>query len=357
VPPDSHRANPSVLSVATALPPYRVGQGEMKDFARRMFSGARRDIERLLLVFDNSGVETRHFCVPLEWLDGRHSFPEKNTLYVKHALELADEAARRAMRRAGAAPEDIGAIFFFSTSGISTPSLDSKLIVSLGLSEHTRRVPIWGLGCAAGTAGLARAADHARVHPEKLVLLVGAEFSSLTGQRDDLSKSNLISSSLFGDGAAAVVLGLGGNLGTPELLGDYSTVWSGTEEVMGWELVETGLKVKLSRRVPEIVLARMRQNVEAACEANGMSLTDLRHFVLHPGGAKVLDAFEEVLELPPHGLANSRGVLRDCGNMSSVTVLFILERLLKSEEYAAGEAGILSAMGPGFSAEHVLFRF
>lgn len=349
--------NPSVLSVATALPPYSVSQGEMKNFARRMFSGSGRDVERLLPVFDNSGVQTRYFCVPLEWLDRMHSFPEKNALYVKHALELADEAARRAMERAGAAPEDIGAVFFFSTSGISTPSLDSKLILSLGLSEHTRRVPIWGLGCAAGAAGLARAADHARVHPEKLVLLVGAEFSSLTGQRGDLSRSNLISASLFGDGAAAVLLGPGGESEGPELIGDYSTLWSGTEDVMGWELVETGLKVRLSRSVPDMVLGRMRENVESACAANGMSLEEIRHFVLHPGGAKVLDAFEEVLDLPPGGLTNSRGVLKDCGNMSSVTVLFILERLLQSGDYAAGEAGILSAMGPGFSAEHVLFRF
>lgn len=350
-------ANPSVLSVATALPPYRVSQGEMKEFARRMFSESGRDVERLLPVFDNSGVETRHFCVPLEWLDEMHTFPEKNALYVKNALELAEEASRTAMDRAGVAPEDIGAIFFFSTSGVSTPSLDSKLIFSLGLSEHTRRVPIWGLGCAAGAAGLARAADHARVRPDRPVLLVGAEFSSLTGQRGDLSKSNLISTSLFADGAAAVVLGPGEGSEGPELVGDYSTVWSGTEDVMGWELIETGLKVKLSRSVPEIVLERMRGNVEDACEASGLGFGDLRHFVLHPGGAKVLDAFEEVLGLSAGGLANSRGVLRDCGNMSSVTVLFILERLLQSGDYAAGEAGILSAMGPGFSAEHVLFRF
>lgn len=353
-------ADVSVISVAAALPPYRVDQREMKDFARRMFSESERDVERLMPVFDNSGVRTRHFCVPLEWLNGAHTFPEKNALYVKHALELSERASREAMERAGASPEEIGAVFFFSTSGISTPSLDSKLILSLGLSEHTRRVPIWGLGCAAGAAGLARAADHARLHPEKLVLLVGAEFSSLTGQRDDLSKSNLISASLFGDGAAAVILGPSEGSGDregPRLIGDFSTLWTGTESVMGWELVETGLKVRLSRSVPEIVLEKMRDNVEAACEANGLVFDELRHFVLHPGGTKVLDAFEEVLDLSDGDLENSRGVLRDCGNMSSVTVLFILERLLRGGNYAAGEAGILSAMGPGFSAEHVLFRF
>lgn len=350
-------ADPSVLSTATALPPYRVGQDEVRLMVRGMFGGAHRDIDRLIGVFDNTGVGTRYSCVPVEWFSEDHTFPEKNALYVENALDLSEKAARRALDRAKVDPAEVGAILFVSTTGISTPSIDSRLIFRLGLSEHVRRVPIWGLGCSAGAAGLAVAADQARLRPGAPVLLVGVELSSLTFQRSDLSKSNLISTSLFADGAAAVVVGSGLESGGPRLVGDYSTTWSGTEDVMGWDLVESGLKVKLSRSVPGIVLERMRENVEAACEASGLGFDELRHFALHPGGAKVLDAFEEVLDLPPGGLAHSRGVLRDYGNMSSVTVLFILERLLQSEEPAAGEAGILSAMGPGFSAEHVLLRF
>ena len=339
--------------MATALPPHRVGQEEAKTFARGMFSRRDGDIERLLPIFDNVNVDSRYFCVPVEWFERDHGFPEKNALYVEHALDLSEKAASRALDRIGAGPEDVGAVFFVSTTGIATPSLDSKLIFRLGLSEHTRRIPIWGLGCSAGASGLARASEHARLYPDKLVLLVAVELSGLTFQRGDRSRSNLISTSLFADGAAAVLLG---STGGPEILGSYSTTWPDTEDVMGWELVETGLKVQLSKSVPAIVQAKFRDNLEEACASLGLDFEELEHFVLHPGGSKVLDAFESVLGLEPGGLATSRDVLRDCGNMSSVTVLFILERFLESREFARGDLGVLSAMGPGFSAEHVFFR-
>jgi alkylresorcinol/alkylpyrone synthase len=318
-----------------------------------MFSRREGDFERLLPIFDNVNVDYRHFCVPVEWFVRDHGFPEKNALYVENALDLSEKAASRALDRAGIGPEQVGAIYFVSTTGFSTPSLDSKLIFRLGLSEHTRRVPIWGLGCSAGAAGIARAAEHARLYPEKLVLLVAVELSGLTFQRGDRSKSNLISTSLFADGAAAVLLG---NTAGPEILGSYSTTWPDTEDVMGWDLVETGLKVQLSKSVPVIVREKFRDNLEEACTSLGLDFEDLEHFVLHPGGSKVLDAFESALGLEPGGLGSSRDVLRDCGNMSSVTVLFILERFLESREFAKGELGVLSAMGPGFSAEHVFFR-
>jgi alkylresorcinol/alkylpyrone synthase len=344
---------PRIISVASALPPYRVGQGEAKDFARGMFGEVYTDIERLAPIFDNVHVENRHFCVPVEWFMEDHTFPEKNALYVEHALDLSEKSARRALDRVGADPREVGAIFFVSTTGFSTPSLDSKLIFSLGLSEHVRRVPIWGLGCAAGAAGLARAAEYARLYPDQLVLLVGVELCGLTFQRSDRSKSNLVSTSLFADGAAAVLLGASGG---PELLGGHSTTWPDTEDVMGWSLIETGLKVRLSKSVPRIVHEKLRENLTDACASLALDFDELRHFILHPGGAKVLDAFEEVLGMEPGGLVYSRGVLRECGNMSSVTVLFILERFLEEGEFAPGDLGVLSAMGPGFSAEHVFFR-
>jgi alkylresorcinol/alkylpyrone synthase len=347
--------NPAIISVATALPPYRVGQNEAKEFARGMFGEVYKDIERLAPIFDNVHVENRHFCVPVEWFREDHTFPEKNALYVEHALDLSEKAARRALDKVGADPRDVGAIFFVSTTGFSTPSLDSKLIFSLGLSEHTRRIPIWGLGCAAGAAGLARAAEYARLYPDQLVLLIAVELSGLTFQRSDRSKSNLVSTSLFADGAAAVLLGTVES-GGPKLLGGYSTTWPDTEDVMGWDLVETGLKVQLSKSVPLIVREKLRDNLGEACASLGLDFDELEHFILHPGGAKVLDAFEEVLGMEPGGLGYSRGVLRDCGNMSSVTVLFILERFLQDGEFATGDLGVLSAMGPGFSSEHVLFR-
>jgi alkylresorcinol/alkylpyrone synthase len=347
---------PKILSVATALPPHRIGQGEVKEFARALFSETFKDIERLAPIFDNVQVENRYFCVPREWFERDHAFPERNALYVEHALDLSEKAARRALDRAGKTPEDVGAIFFVSTTGLSTPSLDSKLIFRLGLSEHTRRVPIWGLGCAAGVAGLAHAADHARLYPEKLTLLVGVELCGTTFQRGDLSKSNLVATSLFADGAAAVLLGGGDGAPGLELLGGHSTTWPETGDIMGWDVVETGFKVKISRSIPTLVRQRMSENLAAACDSAGLVPKEITHFITHPGGARVLDAFEEVLDLEPGGLALPREILRDCGNMSSVTVMFVLERFLRNREFAPGEYGLMSALGPGFSAEHVFFR-
>ena len=352
--------NPRVLSVATSVPRHRISQETAKDLARAMFSEVYRDIERLLPVFDHVAIEGRNFCVPPDWFYVDHTFPEKNALYVENALDLSEKAARRALDRAGVEPGEVGAIFFVSTTGLSTPSIDSQLLPRLGLSEETRRVPIWGLGCAAGASGLSMAADHARLYPEKPVLFVAVELCGLTFQKGDRSKAGLISTALFADGAAAVVLGgperAGEGVG-PELLGSHSTTWTGTEDMMGWELVESGFKVRLSRSVPDLVRNRMPENLEKALGSVGLAREDLKHFVTHPGGAKVLDAFEEVFGIEPGGLALSREVLRYHGNMSSVTVLFILERLLESGDASPGDYGVLSAMGPGFSAEHVFFRY
>ena len=350
--------NPRVLSVATSVPRHRISQETAKGFARAMFSEVYRDVERLLPVFDNVDIEARNFCVPPEWFYGEHTFPEKNALYVENALDLSEKAARRALDRAGIEPGEVGAIFFVSTTGLSTPSIDSQLLPRLGLSENTRRVPIWGLGCAAGASGLSMAADHARLYPEKPVLFVAVELCGLTFQKGDRSKASLISTALFADGAAAVVLGgPEQNEGAgPELLGSHSTTWTGTEDIMGWEIVESGFKVRLSRSIPDLVRKRVPENLKMALDSVGLAFEDLKHFVTHPGGAKVLDAFEEVFGLEPGGLTLSREVLRYQGNMSSVTVLFILERLLESGDASPGDHGVLSAMGPGFSAEHVFFR-
>ncbi|QIN79249.1 stilbene synthase [Rubrobacter marinus] len=349
--------NPRVLSVATSVPRHRISQETAKDLARAMFSEVYRDIERLLPVFDHVEIEGRNFCVPPEWFYEDHTFPEKNALYVENALDLSEKAARRALDRAGVEPAEVGAVFFVSTTGLSTPSIDSQLLPRLGLSEETRRVPIWGLGCAAGASGLSVAADHVRLYPEKPILFVAVELCGLTFQKGDRSKAGLISTALFADGAAALVLGGPERGGSgPELLGSHSTTWTGTEDIMGWELVESGFKVRLSRSVPDLVRNRMPENLEKALGSVGLAFEELEHFVTHPGGAKVLDAFEEVFGLEPGGLALSREVLRYHGNMSSVTVLFILERLLESGDASPGDLGVLSAMGPGFSAEHVFFR-
>lgn len=320
-----------------------------------MFGEAHRNFGRLLPVFDNVNVESRYFCVPMDWFEEDHTFAEKNDLYLENALSLSEKAARRALDSSGASPSEIGAVFFVSTTGLATPSLDAALISALGIPErHTRRESLFGHGCAAGAGGLAKAADWARTHPGKLVLLVAVELCGLTFQRGDTSKANLISTSLFADGAAAVVVGTTGE--GPEIIGEDCITWPNTEDVMGWKFTEDGFNVVLSKSVPVIVQKHFRESLSESCEYVGVNFGELEHFLLHPGGAKVLDAFEDVLEIEPGGLSLSRGVLRDCGNMSAVTVLFILERFIQNGEFGRGDLGVLSAMGPGFSAEHVFFR-
>src|SRR3712207_1526366 len=228
--------NPRILSAATAAPPHRVGQEEIKEFARNLFAGKFRDLERLLPVFDNGQIETRHFCQPLGWYGREWSFPERNALDVEHALELSRKGALRCLDRAGEQPEDVGARFFVWATGLSAPSLLAKLLFRLGLTPNLRRIRVWGLGCAGGAAGVARAVDHARSHPEQLVLVIAVELCSLTFQAGAASKSNLIAASLFADGAAAVLIGAGDE--GPEVLGRHSTTWPNTEDVMGWDLIE-----------------------------------------------------------------------------------------------------------------------
>lgn len=200
--------NPRVAAVGTAVPEYRVTQEHAKDFARDMFSdGGRRNVERLLPVFDHAGVEGRHLCVPFEWATEDRTFAEKNELYVDSALQMCEAAAHRALEKAGVDSEEVAALIFVSNTGTSSPSVGSKLVSRLGLRATVRVFPVYGLGCAGGAAGLGLAADAASIRPGKFVLLVGTEIASYTYQRQDLSKANLISSAIFADGAAAVVLG------------------------------------------------------------------------------------------------------------------------------------------------------
>jgi alkylresorcinol/alkylpyrone synthase len=351
---------PKILSVGTALPANRVSQQEARALIRAVFQNTSRDLERLLDVFDNGHVKTRYLGAPLEWYFELKSWSERNALYVEVALEISERAALEAMRRAGVTATDLDAIFFVSSTGLATPSLDSWLIKRLGMSRHAVRVPIWGLGCAGGAAGINRAAEYAKAHPNAKVLLIAVELSSLTFQANDPSRANLISTSLFADGAAAVVIA-GPEVETQarglEVLGGSSTLWDDTEDVMGWEVVDTGLKVLLSKSVPLVVEKHIREDVEYALEPLGLTRADIKHYVTHPGGEKVMQAFREALEIPEIALEDSRIVLEGHGNMSSPTVLFALERLMsRLETIQSGQHALLTAMGPGFSAEHAILR-
>lgn len=344
---------PVVTAVGTAVPDNPVKQSDIQAFAASLFRDDLPNLERLLPVFQNAAIHTRHFAQPLEWYEQQHSFAEANALYDKLALELGAEAAFAALAKADFDPAAIEVVVFVSSTGIATPTLDSKLIGRLGFPASTVRVPLWGLGCAGGVAGLARAADLVRA-TGKTALLVAVELCSLTFQRSDASKSNLVGTSIFADGAAAVII-TPGDCGL-ELLDSYSQMFPNTEDVMGWDVSETGLKVRFSQNIPAIIREELPAVVKQACCRWGVPRGQLRHFVVHPGGIKVLKAYQDSLGLSARQLSDAYSVLYDYGNMSSATALFVLEQFLDHAR-ADKEYGIMAALGPGFSAEQVLFRW
>ncbi len=349
---------PKVVQVGTAVPPFAITQECTRAYARTHFRKGMRDIERLISVFDNVQIQRRYFCVPMDWFDSEHTFTERNDLFIEWAERLSTTAVKDCLAKAGLRPSDIDHLVFISTSGVSTPSIDARMINRLGFGRHIRRTPIFGLGCAGGAAGLSRCWELAKASPSKRILLVAVELSSLTFQHGDFSKSNLVASALFADGAAAVLIG---GDETPErgveIIDTQSTLWPETLDVMGWKFSQTGLQVIFSRSIPHLLKLHIRQNIEQLLQHNGLALKDVSHYVIHPGGAKVLQSFAESLNLVNGALDNSRHVLEHFGNMSSPTMLFILGRLMASGRAKAGDYGISAAFGPGFSSELLLLRW
>jgi len=337
---------PRLLALSTALPPYTLRQADIERRARGYFAGAAAlDLDRLMPVFANAGIDTRYSCVPLEWYDRPHGWAERNELYLEHAVRLLERAARGALAHADLAAHQIDAVVTISTTGIATPSLDARLLNRLGLRADVTRLPVFGLGCAGGVAGLARAADLARARPGSNILFLVVELCALCFRRGDNSKSNVVATALFGDGAAAGIVSTDG--GGPALGAAGEHTWPDSLGVMGWDVMEDGLKAIFSRDIPALVRGELRAAAKAFLARHGLTLDGIDHVVCHPGGVKVLAAIEEAFTLAAGALDHARAVLRDCGNMSAATVLFVLDRTLK-----AGASGrlLLSALGPGFTA-------
>jgi len=367
---------PRIRSVATALPPHALSQERIRDLAREHFAPAFPEIDRYLTVFRHAQIDMRHFAAPLEWFMTPHSFKQCNDLFIEVATTLGEQAARACLAQAGLEPGDVDHLIWVSTTGMAAPSPDAMLINRLGMGGHTRRTPIWGLGCAGGVAGLARAYDYTRAYPEQRVLLLAAELCSVTFQWNDHSKRNLIAASLFADGAAAVLVegdtaggwrmedGGWGEVGPnpqppspiPQVLGTQSTLWPETLDIMGWDMVDTGMQVVFSSRIPHIVQTLMRENVAEFLAPFGLGIDNIDHWILHPGGAKVIDAYQAALMIDPERLGHTRAVLRNHGNMSSTTVFFVLDAFLKAGQPGPGEYGVLAVLGPGFSCELALIR-
>lgn len=352
--------HPAILSVGRALPPHHVDQETLIQALSAYWGRRHFNVERLADVHRAAQVGGRHLALPLAEYPGLDTFRKTNDAFVRVGAEVGEAAIRSGLAAAGLAPSDVDQLWFVTVTGISTPSLDAKLMNRLGLKPSVKRTPIFGLGCLAGAAGLARASDALRAFPADVGVLLSVELCSLTLQRDDASVANLVATGLFGDGAAAVVLAGGERAdGTPapRIVATRSVFYPDTEWVMGWDVVETGFKVVLSAKVPEVIEARVGGDVDAFLAEHGLARGDVRHWVAHTGGPKVIEAFRRALGLPHAALERSWRSLREIGNLSSASVLFVLGDFLDARDARPGDVGLLAAMGPGFSAELVLLRW
>jgi alkylresorcinol/alkylpyrone synthase len=355
--PERIQVTPRVLSAEKALPPHYVDQETLLAAFRAHWGQKHFNLDRLEQLHRAVRVGGRHLALPLAEYPALESFAARNAAWTRVAVEVGEAAVRNALLAADVAPAQVDHLFFVTVTGIATPSIDARLVERLGLRSDVKRVPIFGLGCVAGAAGIARASDMLRGAPGETAVLLAVELCSLTLQRDDLSIPNIIASGLFGDGAAAVVLDGGARAKGPRIAATRSVFYPGTERVMGWDVVESGLKVVLSSGVPQLVRERLRGDVDAFLSAHALKRADIAHVICHSGGPKVLEAVEEALELPREKLQRSWDSLQTAGNLSSASVLFVLSDLLASGEARAGDKGLLVAMGPGFCSELVLLEW
>jgi alkylresorcinol/alkylpyrone synthase len=338
--------------VATAVPPYVLGQTEVIRRIDLALGPRSREIVRLLPMFGNTGIDRRYSSVPIEWYEDLHDWPDRNGVYLRSALDLLEKATRDALARAGRSADEIDSIVVVSTTGIATPSLDALLMERMQLRRTVRRLPIFGLGCAGGVIGLERAATVASARPGSLVLFLVVELCALCFRRDDFSKSNIVATALFGDGAAAALLECGGE--GPIVVGGGEFTWPDSLDVMGWDVTGEGLKAIFSRDIPELVTGKLHEVAASFLKEHSLRLGDIDRFVCHPGGAKVLDALEVAFDVDASRLTESRETLREFGNMSAATVMFVLERTLAAK--TPWRRALVSALGPGFTAAFALLE-
>ncbi len=347
-----------IAGAASALPKHKYDQAILLN-ALKEFWGPKLDNPQFMQrLHQRVGVDTRHLALPMEQYHAITTWGQANGHWIDVALDLSEEALTRALDRAGLSPDSLGAIFFVSVTGIASPSIDARLINRMQLPRHLKRIPIFGLGCVAGAAGVARAADYVRAFPDDVAAVVAVELCSLTLQHDDLSIANLISSGLFGDGAAAVlVAGSAVECRGPRILATRSVFYPDTEQVMGWDISEKGFRIVLSREVPLVVEQFFAGDVDAFLAAEGLRRADIGSWILHTGGPRILEATAEALQLPEGALDASWACLRRTGNLSSASVLLVLEEFLQNRRPPVGSHSLMAAMGPGFCSELLLLQW
>jgi alkylresorcinol/alkylpyrone synthase len=347
-----------IVSTATAYPPHYFTQQQVVDALKGYWGGSFDKAEVLERLHLRTGVDGRYFSRQLNDYPALDTWGKTNDAWIEVAEELGIQAIDCALKVAGVARDQINAIFFVSVTGVASPSVDARLVNSMQLSPNIKRNPIFGLGCVAGAAGLARAADYVRAYPDQIAVLLAVELCSLTWQRDDFSVANLISMGLFGDGAAAVlVAGKDVPLAGPRIIASRQVFYPDTQDVMGWKISERGFNIVLSPDVPKVVRENLGRDVDAFLAQQGLTRSDIGSWIMHTGGPKVLEATADALDLKNGQLDVSWEALRRVGNLSSASVLVVLDEVMKHQRPAPGTRSILAAMGPGFCAEILLMEW
>ncbi len=361
----ARQLSPRIVSLATAVPSHRVPQAEAVEFFNRFFDVPPTQRKHLTNVYLNAEIDSRYAAAPVYWYEQPHDFEQKNDQYIDSAVGLLKKVAVESLAAANLECSDIDMIVTVSTTGIAVPALDARLMEELPFRRNVQRLPLFGLGCAGGVLGLARAATCARAQPGSRILYLVVELCSLTFCGSDRATANIVATALFGDGAAGAVLSTTETGPAVAAWGEHT--WPGSLDVMGWHVTRNGLEVRMSRSIPGIVRNLMRRATDEFLASTGLALADMDDFVCHPGGAKVLEALEAAFGLAPGGLSASREILREFGNMSAVTVMFVLKRVLETSESANGrgtadpKAGrarryLMTALGPGFSIGFVVLE-
>jgi alkylresorcinol/alkylpyrone synthase len=347
---------PFIASVSKIDLPHKIEQQAAKEQARAMFAENFPQVDRLIHAFDNTEIVTRNFCEPLSYYTVSNTFEERNDEYLQMSLKWSVKAIEDCIAGAGIDKLDITDILFVSTTGLATPSLDAMIINQMRLNPHINRMPIFGLGCGGGVSGMAKANALAKANPDAVVLLVAVELCSLTLLRNDYSKSNFIGSSLFSDGIAACIVKGDNHAGDKKVRyqASSSKLYYDSLEVMGWDFKDTGFKVLFSKDIPTFINEHVKEDIDKFLTAQGLAISDIKNFIFHPGGKKVLDAYTDALGVEGDFLQKTRSVMNNYGNMSSVTVLYVLEKFM-NEGFEDGY-GLMMAMGPGFSSEMVLLK-